>query len=299
MRTNYIRKNILFFLPFLLMAFFLSCTYDTTELGPKPVASFTVTPITGQTNKYLLTSTSQNAFRFDWDKANGAGYVKGRAVDTVYFPDAGTYKIKLFAFGQSGIDSASQNITVAADDPAALTPLKILSGNSTKTWILEQPAGGGLWVGPNDPGAGAWWSNSAGDVLAPDRTCLFNDEYTFKKTGEFIFNDKGDFRVDDEGGNPWPTNIGLAIGCYSTSAIPAQFQAWGSGNFTFAVIGNNQLRVIGNGGHLGLYKVGETGTSAAPEPMITYDILELTPTKLVVRKQYGWGQWRFTFRVKT
>ena len=96
MRTNYIRKNILFFLPFLLMAFFLSCTYDTTELGPKPVASFTVAPITGQTNKYLLTSTSQNAFRFDWDKANGAGYVKGRAVDTVYFPDAGTYKIKLF-----------------------------------------------------------------------------------------------------------------------------------------------------------------------------------------------------------
>ena len=109
-----------------------SCKYDTRELSPKPVASFTVAPIAGQTNKYLLTSSSQNAFRFDWNKGLGSTFVQGKAVDTAYFPDAGTYTVKLFVFGHSGIDSSSQTVTVAADDPAALTPEKILTGNNTR-----------------------------------------------------------------------------------------------------------------------------------------------------------------------
>jgi PKD repeat protein len=272
--------------------FATSCEYDTKELGPKPDASFTITPIAGQVNRYLLTSTSTNSYRFDWDKADGSGYMRGKAIDTVYFPDKGTYTVKLLAFGESGIDSASQTVIVANDDPAALTPLKILTGNSSKTWILN-PAAGALLVGDN--GTTVWWSSSAGDVTAPDRTCLFNDEYTFTKTGQFIFNAKGDMRVDDEGGNPWPTDIGLPISCQPMSAIPAKYQAWGSGNFTFSIIGNNVLRVTGTGAHLGLYKVGEAGTTANPDPLINYDIIELTPTKLVVRKQYSWGQWRFTF----
>jgi hypothetical protein len=269
-----------------------SCEYDKKELGPKPDASFTVTPIAGQVNKYLLTSTSTNAFRYDWDKADGAGFLTGKQVDTVYFPDKGTYNVKLLVFGESGIDSASQSVVVANDDPAALTPLKILSGNSSKTWVLN-PAPGALLVGDN--GSTVWWSNNAADVTAADRTCLFNDEYTFTKTGEFIFNSKGDMRVDDEGGNPWPTDIGLPISCQPMSAIPAKYQAWGSGNFNFSIINNTTLRVTGTGAHLGLYKVGEAGTTANPDPVINYDIIELTPTKLVVRKQYSWGQWRFTF----
>jgi hypothetical protein len=271
---------------------FSSCEYDIKELGPKPTASFTVTPIAGMVNKYLLTSTSTNSFRFDWDKASGAGYVKGKQVDTVYFPDKGTYTVKLLAYGESGVDSSSQVVNVANDDPAALTPLKILTGNSSKTWVLN-PAAGALLVGDN--GTTVWWQNSTADVSDPGRTCLFNDEYTFNKNGTFTFDTKGDFRVDDEGGNAWPTDIGLAIGCHAMSQIPAKYQAWGNGTFSFAIVGTNVLRVTGTGAHLGLYKVGEGGTTAMPDPLINYDIIELTPTKLVVRKQYSWGQWRFTF----
>ena len=66
-----------------------SCEYDVRDLEPKPTASFSVTPIAGQTNKYLLVSTSQNTFRYDWDKADGRGYETGNSTDTVYFADKG------------------------------------------------------------------------------------------------------------------------------------------------------------------------------------------------------------------
>src|SRR5687768_11789885 len=100
---------------------FSACKYDVADLMPKPDASFTITPITGQVNKYLLTSTSSNSYRYDWDKATGS-YIQGKQVDTVYFPDKGTYTIKLLAYGQSGLDTASQTLNVAIDDPAAITP---------------------------------------------------------------------------------------------------------------------------------------------------------------------------------
>src|SRR6186997_2265360 len=102
-----------------------SCKYDVKDLGAKPVASFTVTPVSGVPNKYVLTSTSQNSFRFDWDKASGNGFIQGKPVDSVYFPYMGNYTVKLLVFGQSGMDSTSQLINVAANDPTACvgTPL--------------------------------------------------------------------------------------------------------------------------------------------------------------------------------
>jgi PKD repeat protein len=276
-----------------------ACKYSVKDLGAKPAASFTVTPVSGQTNKYLLTSTSTNSFRYDWDKGTGAYVASRPSTDTVYFPDRGNYTVRLLVFGQSGVDSARQTINVPNDDPAAITPQKILTGNSTKTWILDQPGAGALFVG--DPGGAQWWANSAGDVTAADRTCLFNDEYTFKMDGSFNFDDKGDLRVDDEGGNPWPADMagpGTAIACYPAASIQTQYRSWGTGNFTYQVIGTNQLRVVGTGAHLGLYKAGRNGTIAAPETENTYEILELTPTRLVVRKMYSWGQWKFTFKPK-
>lgn len=290
------KNTILFFIAFSVLSItFLSCKkYEVRSLDSKPVASFSVTPISGQVNKYLLSSTSQNTFRYDWDKADGSGYVKGKAVDTVYFPDKGAYTVKLLAFGHSGIDSASAIINVANDDPAALTPLKMLTGNSTRTWKLA-PESNSLFIGPPDFSQ-TWWGNSVADVTS--RSCLFNDEYTFVKAGSVVqYNSKNDFYVDEEGGNPWPSGM-PAVGCYANSAIPAQFQAWvNSANFTFEVIGNNKLKLNGTGAHLGLYKAGTPPDAAlgAPASSVTYDIVSITPTRLVVKLDYGWGAWRFTY----
>ena len=272
----------------------LSCEYDMRDLEPKPKASFSVTPVSGQVNRYLLTSTSSNSFRFDWDKGSGAGYVQGKQVDTVYFPDKGTYTVKLLTYGQSGMDSTSQSIVVANDDPAAITPFKILTGNSSKKWKLA-PEAGALLIGPADFSA-VWWQNNTADVAS--RACLFNDEYTFNKTGStMVFDSKGDFYVDEEGGNPHPAGM-PAVGCYANSAIPAQFQSWANNaTFTFEVIGNNKLKVNGTGSHLGLYKAANPPDAAVatPQSSITYDIVSLTSSRLVIKLDYGWGAWKFTY----
>ena len=273
---------------------FASCKYEVKDLIPAPDASFTVTPISGQVNKYLLTSTSTNAYRFDWDKANGGGYIQGKMVDTVYFPDQGSYTVKLLAYGQSGMDTATQIITVAADDPAAITPFKLLTGNPSKTWKLA-PEAGALWIGPADFSA-TWWQNSVADVGS--RSCLFNDEYTFvRATSAMIFDSKGDFYVDEEGGNPHPAGM-PPVGCYPNSSIPVQFQAWANNaTFSFQVINNNKLKVIGTGAHLGLYKAANPPDAAVgtPQPSITYDIMSITANRLVLKLDYGWGAWRFTY----
>lgn len=271
----------------------MACRYDVRDLAPRPVASFTVTPVAGQVNKYLLTSTSTNGYRYDWDKALGA-YTEGKQVDTVYFPDKGAYTVKLLVYGQSGMDSTSQVVNVASDDPAAITPFKLLTGNASRKWKLA-PEAGALLIGPPDFSA-VWWQNGVADVAA--RACLFNDEYTFNKTGSVLnYDSKGDFYVDEEAGNPWPAGM-PAVGCYANSAVPVQFQAWAnSANFTFEVINNNKLKLTGTGAHLGLYKAGTPPDAALPAPAasVTYDIVSITATRLVLKLDYGWGAWRFTY----
>ncbi|WP_276503607.1 PKD domain-containing protein [Terrimonas pollutisoli] len=269
-----------------------SCEYDVRDLEPKPTASFSITPIAGQTNKYLLTSTSQHTFRYDWDKADGRGFKTGKSVDTAYFADKGTYTLKLFAFGHSGTDTASQTITVAQDDPAAQTPFKLLTGNSSRKWKLASEAGA-LWIGPD--ANTTWWQNGVGELTS--RSCLFNDEYTFNKTGSTVaYDSKGDFYVDEEGGNPHPSGM-PAVDCYANGDIPSQFQDWvKDGNFTFEVTGN-KLKIIGKGAHLGLYKAGTPPDAAlaTPAASVTYDIVSITASRLVLKLDYGWGAWRFTY----
>ena len=155
------------------------------------------------------------------------------------------------------------------------------------------PEAGALWIGP-DP-ATTWWQNGVGDVTG--RSCLFNDEYTFAKAGNVLtYDSKGDFYVDEEAGAPHPAGM-PAVGCYANSAVPAQFQAWAnSGTFTFEIIGN-KLKVTGTGAHLGLYKAGTPPDAAlgAPAASVTYDIVSLTATRMVLKLDYGWGAWRFTY----
>ncbi len=262
------------------------------ELGPLPQASFTATPITGMVNRYLLTSTSKNTTQWRWDNGDGSEARNGKEIDTAYFPSMGTYRIKLLAMSRGGIDSAFQTVTVAADDPNGCVGLKAaLTACSSRVWKLK-PDAGSLIVGPVGLGS-VWWQNTAVDVTL--RSCTFNDRYTFTVGGSFVFDNKGDMWIEDEGGNPWPTDIGGDIGCHPMTDIAAKYQAWGSGNHTFTLIGNSRLRVNGTGAFMGIYKVGDNDNAAVPQTSITYDVIEYSDTKLVIRKTFSWGAWQFSF----
>jgi len=289
---------VLFISPFA----FVSCKYDLKSLAPKPKASFTVTPVTGQVNKYLLTSTSQNSFRWDWDKGAGS-YTQGKEVDTVYFVFSGNYTVRLFVFGQSGIDSSSQVINVAASDPTACvgTQLGFITSCTSKKWKLD-PDIGAYKVGPN-PNDGSWWQNGLGDV--PARSCEFNDEYVFSFNANttFAYDNKGDFYADGYLGNN-------TFGCEPSGNYTAVQRPWGSGTFTYSftknagVAGLGQLTVRGLGAHIGLQKVQNGGEfpGGPPATAITYDVLAETHVTagnydlLTLGVNFGPGWWTFRLR---
>ncbi len=258
-----------------LSAFLLfSCKYEVKDLMPNPKASFTATPVPGAPNKYLLTSTSINAFRYDWDKG-GTGYVQGKQIDTVYFPYLGAYTVKLFVFGQSGVDSASQVINVAANDPTACqgTQLGFITSCTSKKWKLD-PTAAAYKVGPG-PNDGSWWSSGLGDVTG--RSCEFNDEYTFTFSAArtFSYDNKGDFYGDGYLGNN-------SNACQPSSNYTAAQAPWGSGSFTYTftqgagIAGLGQLKVVGLGAHIGLQKVINGSEVTTPATSVTYDVLAAT-----------------------
>ena len=83
-------------------------------------ASFTVTPVSGKPNYYALKANETGLLGLKWNKGDGGGSAFGKAIDTVFYPDAGKYTIMLTAIGKGGTQTmASQDVTVATSDPIA------------------------------------------------------------------------------------------------------------------------------------------------------------------------------------
>jgi hypothetical protein len=123
MKLNYRKIYSLLFTAVAIGAF-TGCQPDEFEGGnglqPEGLAaSFTVTPIEGKVNTYLLKAKEENVVGVKWDKGDGTSVV-GPAIDTVFFPDAGTYDVVLTAIGKGGaLATASQTVNVAKSDPNA------------------------------------------------------------------------------------------------------------------------------------------------------------------------------------
>ncbi len=84
-------------------------------------ATFTVEPIAGRANYYVVKNTTAGAMLIKWDLDKGAGYAAGKEVDTVFYPDAGAYTIKMQAMGKGGafFDAAPTVVNVPVSDPKA------------------------------------------------------------------------------------------------------------------------------------------------------------------------------------
>ena len=100
-----------------------SCSKDYRDNGLEEALtpSFEVEQVSGRTNTYVIRNTTTGYLSTRWDAGKGEGFVNGKSVDTVFYPDAGTYAVKLRVLGKGGrfYDSPEQTIDVATSDPVS------------------------------------------------------------------------------------------------------------------------------------------------------------------------------------
>lgn len=181
---NFKPKNNLLLPAFImaLVVFLLGCQPEEAgELGTKATASFSITPVTGRVNTYVLQSTSQNAFGYQWDKGTGT-FAKGKAIDTAYFPLKGTYTVKLRAFGRGGYDSTAQTVSVTVDDILNNPTFKLLTA---KSWKLDARDGANAIVVGTEANPGQYFGGG------PLADCQKDDVYTFKTDMTLTYNAAG------------------------------------------------------------------------------------------------------------
>jgi hypothetical protein len=163
------------FLAFFLM---LSCKKNVGELGQAAKASFKVTPVTGKLNTFLLESTSEGAFRYQWDLSDGQGLIAGNATKEAYFLKKGEYNVKLYAYGNGGYDIASQKVVVEEDDLSPILNSPEFKKLTAHSWKLDASATAPIIVGTENNPAEYFAGGSLAD-------CQADDVYTFA----FVNND--------------------------------------------------------------------------------------------------------------
>ena len=84
---------------------------------PKAEAAFTVKDISSDDmrNTYVLESTTDNAFLYQWDLGNGTDPFVGSKVDTVVFENKGSFTVTLTAVSEGGSSTTTQTVEVEED----------------------------------------------------------------------------------------------------------------------------------------------------------------------------------------
>ena len=159
-----IQKTIYYFLFVAAIAvFFAACSkpkvVDRGLSESNLDATFTITPVAGSANKFILTSTDSSYIMSKWDIGDGAGATRGNHQQQIFLPDAGTYTITHSAVGKGGISfSASKTITVATSDPAA--------GNLVQGGKFETAADDANWTRLTIGAPAIAWNMSGGKMVA-------------------------------------------------------------------------------------------------------------------------------------
>ncbi|UOG73524.1 PKD domain-containing protein [Hymenobacter tibetensis] len=154
--------------------------------GPKPTASFTATApkVVGLTSEVTFTSTSTDAFLYQWDFGDGT-IGSGQTVTHAY-TRGGTFKAKLTAVGRGGATpSETQDVTIAS---TLNLVNQLLTGGSSRTWKLDNATAAPIVVGTEAAPTTYFPGVAAGDLPA----CQSDDEYTFSTSNTFTYDAKAE-----------------------------------------------------------------------------------------------------------
>lgn len=96
-------------------------SYEVYDPVDSLVATFTVTPVPGNDTKFVISNTTKGeSVGTRWDVGKGGGAVMGKTTDTVFYPLAGTYAIKMQALDKRGklYTATPATVTTTKNDPA-------------------------------------------------------------------------------------------------------------------------------------------------------------------------------------
>ncbi|MCZ8355409.1 MAG: PKD domain-containing protein [Cyclobacteriaceae bacterium] len=248
------------------------CKEDNPELGNPPTeedALFTFSPSNTSPNILIFNSAS-NAFLKKWDFGNGET-AEGNGAEIAY-PFQGVYTVKLTVFTSGGSVTTTQEINIANTDLNLLKPIySLLTGGSSKTWIIDATRSGHFGVGPNpsDGALGDVPNYYAAQANEKNGAGYYDDEFTFVLNGlAFTSDTKGDVFLNNKYTDVFPGAFANA-GDFTAPYTPPAGMKW-------AVSGpdNNLKLTISNNGFIGYYSGGNV-----------YKIVKAEENELILRAE--------------
>jgi len=261
------------------------------EVFEDPIATFQFQVSPDNWRQVVFTNFSSNATSFHWDF--GDGNTSTLENPTHIFARADTFTVKLTVTNQVGVTATHSRDVNVRDPFAALT---LLAGETSRTWRLHR-VGTSMGVGPNPTQARYWWSLSNNGM----RPCVYFHEFTFRRNGQFVFDDKGSFWGEQDvfAGTPRAGVCFSAIPANMINSAGADVRAWLSGThqFTYDPVAN-RITLTGLGAWMGMPHLGTSAPSIVPTATRTFNAVIQRHTGfdlLIISYAYADMYWSFTY----
>ncbi|MFM8448741.1 MAG: PKD domain-containing protein [Haliscomenobacter sp.] len=279
-----------FYAPISLLLVLLVVQSCKKEVILEVIAGFSYAVDASDFKKVTFTNASTNYVSVSWNFGdNTAASTEEKPVHT--YAAIGNYTVTLTATASDGSTDVTQQTVAIVDPNAELTKLV---GDVSKTWKLLRVPGTSAWpleVGPIARDQ-VWWAQGRDNDEIALRPCIMNDEFTFTRSGSFVFDNKGDFWA--EGGVFEPANVcQTANAANMKGANGIDLSAFGSATHKFRLVNGAKptLTVIGKGAYIGLPKIGTDAEVKVPQDSVTLDIVRLTDgavDTLILESAYKW-----------
>lgn len=291
-------KNLAKFLMVLILV--SSCQDDDKTFGPltAPTNMTLTAEVVGADNganpngdgsgKVNLVAHADNALNYKFtfsDQSPSISVQNGITQKQFTTNGVHTYTVTAIAYGRGGVSTTKTiEVTVLsnfADDEA----IQMLTGGGSKVWYWAAALPGHLGVGPNNTDGSqnylpVWYAAAPFEKLgSPDSSCLYDNVLTFTKDGNLL-----KYTLNNGGKTFFNAAFNSVGGSSSTSDQCSPYDV--SGQKIVQLSPSNSLvdpshsrgtsMTFSDGGFMGYY-IGQS----------TYEILELTNTKMVVRAVMG------------
>lgn len=186
----------------LLLAVVIGCTTEEYSMGsldaPKNVALNVSLAGQNEDNPYgdgsgdvTVSASADNALGWKIDFGTGSGLVPFTGTVTKKYTTLGTnsYTITVVAYGEGGAaTTVTKDIMVKSlfnPDPKIVSDL---TGDDSKTWVVDKSVPGHFGVGPWDPTSTSpvWWAAGVNEKVNCCN-CFYTATFTFIKNGENDF----------------------------------------------------------------------------------------------------------------